>query len=77
MKAALAPIRPLLAAGKVPRWPGGDRHGEGDRRIGKNIVAAMLEGNGFEVVDLGSMRRRSGSSKRRGFGKPTSYDRPC
>ncbi|MGD0497644.1 MAG: corrinoid protein [Bryobacteraceae bacterium] len=56
MKAALAPIRPLLAAsGAQPAGRvvigavKGDLHD-----IGKNIVAAMLEGGGFEVVDLGA-----------------------
>lgn len=55
MKAALEPIRPLLVAGKVNQagcvgtgTVKGDLH-----EIGKNLVAAMLEGNGFEVVDLG------------------------
>ncbi len=55
MKAALEPIRPLLAAGDVPRagrvvigTVKGDLH-----EIGKNLVAAMLEGSGFEVYDLG------------------------
>lgn len=55
MKAALEPIRPLLVAGKVSQagcvvigTVKGDLH-----EIGKNLVAAMLEGNGFEVVDLG------------------------
>lgn len=55
MKAALEPIRPLLAA------VGGTRLGrvvigtvKGDlHEIGKNLVAAMLEGSGFEVFDLG------------------------
>jgi corrinoid protein of di/trimethylamine methyltransferase len=55
MKAALAIIRPRLAAegestsikvaiGTVK----GDLHD-----IGKNLVASMLEGGGFEIVDLG------------------------
>lgn len=55
MKAALEPLRPLLAAGGVPRagrvvigTVKGDLH-----EIGKNLVAAMLEGSGFEVFDLG------------------------
>lgn len=55
MKAALAVIRPLLAArGSKPigcvviGTVKGDFHD-----IGKNLVAAMLEGGGFEVVDLG------------------------
>ncbi len=55
MKAALDPIRPLLTAGNIPRTGRvvigtvkGDLH-----EIGKNLVAAMLEGNGFEVHDLG------------------------
>ena len=55
MKAALGLIRPLLAesgakpVGKVVIGTvRGDLHD-----IGKNLVAAMLEGGGFEVVDLG------------------------
>ena len=55
MKAAMEPIRPLLtAAGTEPvgrvvvGTVKGDLHD-----IGKNLVAAMLEGGGFEVIDLG------------------------
>jgi 5-methyltetrahydrofolate--homocysteine methyltransferase len=55
MKAALELIRPLLAAkgvepaGRVVIGTvKGDLHD-----IGKNLVAAMLEGGGFEVTDLG------------------------
>lgn len=55
MKGALEIIRPLLveggaeAVGKVVVGTvRGDLHD-----IGKNLVAAMLEGGGFEVVDLG------------------------
>ena len=34
---------------------GGDRNGQGDLHdIGKNLVAMMLEGGGFEVTDLGT-----------------------
>lgn len=56
MKAALEPIRPLLIgrgtepAGRVVIGTvKGDLHD-----IGKNIVASMLEGGGFEVTDLGA-----------------------
>jgi corrinoid protein of di/trimethylamine methyltransferase len=56
MKAALELIRPQLAAsGAQPAGRvvigtvKGDLHD-----IGKNIVAAMLEGGGFEVTDLGA-----------------------
>ena len=56
MKAALQHIRPLLLAeGAQPAGRvvigtvKGDLHD-----IGKNIVAAMLEGGGFEVLDLGA-----------------------
>ena len=56
MKAALQVIRPLLAAGGIEPagrvvigTVKGDLHD-----IGKNIVAAMLEGGGFEVTDLGA-----------------------
>ena len=56
MKAALALIRPHLAssgaepAGRVVIGTvKGDLHD-----IGKNIVASMLEGGGFEIIDLGA-----------------------
>ena len=56
MKAAFEPLRPLLArsgvapAGRVLIGTvKGDLHD-----IGKNLVAAMLEGGGFEVIDLGA-----------------------
>ncbi len=56
MKAALDLVRPLLAksgvkpAGRVVIGTvKGDLHD-----IGKNLVASMLEGGGFEVIDLGS-----------------------
>ncbi len=55
MKSALELIRPLLAAGGaapagrvVIGTVKGDLHD-----IGKNLVAAMLEGGGYEVLDLG------------------------
>jgi len=55
MKAALDLIRPLLAAqgaepvGRVAIGTvRGDLHD-----IGKNLVASLLEGGGFEVIDLG------------------------
>jgi corrinoid protein of di/trimethylamine methyltransferase len=55
MKAALDPVRPLLAKGGaqptgrvVVGTVAGDLHD-----IGKNLVIAMLEGGGFEVADLG------------------------
>ena len=56
MKASLALLRPLLAArGAQPAGRvvigtvKGDLHD-----IGKNLVASMLEGSGFEVRDLGT-----------------------
>jgi 5-methyltetrahydrofolate--homocysteine methyltransferase len=55
MEACLELIRPLLAAGGVEPagriaigTVKGDLHD-----IGKNLVAAMLEGGGYEVIDLG------------------------
>jgi corrinoid protein of di/trimethylamine methyltransferase len=55
MKAALELVRPILAArGSEPLarvvigTVKGDLHD-----IGKNLVAAMFEGGGFEVIDLG------------------------
>lgn len=56
MKMAMEPIRPLLAASGIPPagrvvigTVKGDLHD-----IGKNLVASMLEGGGFEVTDLGT-----------------------
>ncbi|MGC8959785.1 MAG: corrinoid protein [Chloroflexia bacterium] len=56
MHAAMAVLRPLLAETGVPRigtyligTVQGDLHD-----IGKNLVRMMLEGAGFEVVDLGT-----------------------
>jgi corrinoid protein of di/trimethylamine methyltransferase len=55
MKAGMAVLHPLLAATGAPRMGKivigtvkGDIHD-----IGKNLVAMMLEGAGFDVVDLG------------------------
>lgn len=55
MKAALELVRPLLtaqgaqSAGKVAIGTvKGDMHD-----IGKNLVSAMLEGGGYEIIDLG------------------------
>jgi corrinoid protein of di/trimethylamine methyltransferase len=55
MKAALELVRPLLAAAgakPVARVVIGTVKGD-LHDIGKNLVAAMLEGGGFEVIDLG------------------------
>lgn len=56
MKAAMALIRPLLVEADVEHagrivigTVQGDLHD-----IGKNLVAAMLEGAGFDVIDLGA-----------------------
>ena len=56
MKASMQIVRPLLAAtgaqpvGRVVIGTvKGDLHD-----IGKNLVASMLEGGGFEVIDLGA-----------------------
>ena len=56
MQAALRPLRPLLAqqgaksAGRVAIGTvKGDLHD-----IGKNLVSSLLEGAGFEVIDLGA-----------------------
>jgi methylmalonyl-CoA mutase cobalamin-binding domain/chain len=55
MKAGMAILRPLLAATGAPRMGKmvigtvkGDIHD-----IGKNLVCMMMEGAGFEVIDLG------------------------
>jgi 5-methyltetrahydrofolate--homocysteine methyltransferase len=56
MQAGMAVLRPLLVAGDVPSQGRcvlgtvkGDLHD-----IGKNLVRMMLEGAGFEVIDLGT-----------------------
>lgn len=56
MQAALNVLRPLLAESGVPSQAkiamgtvAGDLHD-----IGKNLVVIMLEGAGFDIVDLGS-----------------------
>jgi 5-methyltetrahydrofolate--homocysteine methyltransferase len=55
MKAALDLIRPLLAAkGNQPLGRVAIGTVKGDLHdIGKNLVASLLEGGGFEVIDLG------------------------
>jgi corrinoid protein of di/trimethylamine methyltransferase len=55
MKASLELIRPLLvASGREPTARVAIGTVKGDLHdIGKNLVAAMLEGGGFEVIDLG------------------------
>jgi len=55
MKASLELIRPLLMArGVQPAGRVAIGTVKGDLHdIGKNLVAAMLEGGGFEVIDLG------------------------
>jgi corrinoid protein of di/trimethylamine methyltransferase len=55
MKAALELIRPLLtASGAQPTARVALGTVKGDLHdIGKNLVAAMLEGGGYEVIDLG------------------------
>ena len=56
MKAAMEPLRPLLAASGakpvgvvIAGAVKGDLHD-----IGKNLVISMLEGAGFQVIDLGA-----------------------
>ncbi len=55
MKGALELIRPLLiASGAQPAGRVAIGTVKGDLHdIGKNLVAAMLEGGGYEVIDLG------------------------
>ena len=55
MKAALELVRPLMMArGDKPLGCVAIGTVKGDLHdIGKNLVAAMLEGGGFEVIDLG------------------------
>ncbi|MDR3269611.1 MAG: corrinoid protein [Tannerella sp.] len=55
MKGALELLKPLLVGNNIPRagkiiigTVKGDLHD-----IGKNLVASMLEGSGFEVINLG------------------------
>jgi corrinoid protein of di/trimethylamine methyltransferase len=56
MKAALAPVRPLLAArGAQPAGRVAIGTVKGDLHdIGKNLVASLLEGGGFQIQDLGA-----------------------
>ena len=56
MKAAMEPLRPLLAAsGAKPAGVVVAGAVKGDLHdIGKNLVISMLEGAGFRVIDLGS-----------------------
>lgn len=57
MKAALAVLRPAIAGNGPVMREGTIVIGtvEGDiHDIGKNLVAAMLSANGFEVIDLGA-----------------------
>ena len=56
MRAAMVHLKPLLVAQGVPGGPrvvigtvAGDLHD-----IGKNLVGIMLQGAGFEVIDLGT-----------------------
>jgi 5-methyltetrahydrofolate--homocysteine methyltransferase len=55
MKAALELVRPLLTAqGSQPAGRVALGTVKGDLHdIGKNLVAAMLEGGGYEIIDLG------------------------
>ena len=55
MKAGLAILRPLLAdAGVEPKGRVALGTVKGDLHdIGKNLVAIMIEGAGFEIIDLG------------------------
>ena len=55
MKAALELVRPLLtASGAQPAGRVAIGTVKGDLHdIGKNLVSAMLEGGGYEVIDLG------------------------
>ncbi len=56
MKGSLEVLRPLLAAGgeqPVARVVIGTVKGD-LHDIGKNLVSSMLEGGGFEVIDLGT-----------------------
>jgi len=58
MKAAMAILRPALVAGRRDAFSAGKvviGTVEGDiHDIGKNLVAALLSANGFEVLDLGA-----------------------
>jgi 5-methyltetrahydrofolate--homocysteine methyltransferase len=56
MKAGLAIIQPLLVdSGIEPEGRGAIGTVKGDLHdIGKNLVAMMMEGAGFEIVDLGT-----------------------
>ena len=74
MKAGMAVLKPLLADTRVkPKGTivlgtvKGDLHD-----IGKNLVAIMLEGGGFEVVDMGWIRTVTASTRRHSKTRRTS-----
>jgi 5-methyltetrahydrofolate--homocysteine methyltransferase len=78
MKASMEILRPLLAAsgaqpvGRVVIGTvKGDLHD-----IGKNLVAAMLEGGGFEVIDWAPTWLRNCSSRRSPRAMPTWWRSP-
>src|SRR5207342_648785 len=56
MKAGMEVLRPLLSESSADRMGKGViRNVQGDiHDIGKNLVAIVLEGAGFEVIDLGN-----------------------
>ena len=68
MKAAMEPLRPLLAAaGAQPAGVVVTGTVKGDLHdIGKNLVVSMLEGASFKVVDLGTDVWPKNSSRRSG-----------
>ena len=80
MYAGLDLLKPLIVKEGIPTvgrvvigTVQGDLHD-----IGKNLVAIMLKGAGFEVIDLATTCHRSGSSRPPGGSRPTSSAcRPC
>ena len=74
MYAGMDELKPLLVRDGIPPLGKvvigtvqGDLHD-----IGKNLVGIMLKGAGFEVIDLGTTWRPSGSCRRRGSTGPRS-----
>jgi len=54
MQTGLALLKRIWSVANRIRWQGRHRHSQSDLHdIGKNLVAMMLEGAGFEIMDLG------------------------
>ena len=81
MKAGMAILRPLLAetgAPKIGKMVIGTVKGD-IHDIGKNLVGMMMEGAGFEVIDLGinNARREISRTRSRSTSPTSSACRRC